>query len=172
MSKRKQESMHSHAPNWELFLSQWSMAASHPEQPPSSSLLYRLRNTCTTIAAMPYKHYFMKSASLAAFPSAEPCCSFAHLTELFGKAQQMINLPSSLQGKHGVMEVLAFSLTLKGQHLGYQSRPFAWPSVQFAFSGAQLNLSINQQGLVKSSRRERERELESTDESVPWELLN
>lgn len=97
-----------------LFLSQRSMAATHPEW--LLSLSYRLGNTGTAVAAVPCKHYFMNPASLAAFPSARPCCSCAHVTELFGKAQPKASgptmFPHPCKEKHGVREVLACSLML------------------------------------------------------------
>lgn len=141
----------------------------------SLSLLQKLGNTCTTIAAMPCKHYFMTPTSLAAFPSVRPGCFFAHVTELFGKAQTRASrctiCPLPYKAKHGVGKVLAFSLMLKlkGQHLEYQFWPFAWPPVQFAFLWSAAKCKVNQQGFVKSNKRGREREL---DESMSWKLLN
>lgn len=112
---------------------------------------------------MPHKHYFMIPTSLTAFPSAQPGSFFAHVTELFGKAQTRANrctiCPLSYKEKHGVGKVLAFPLMLKlkGQHLEYQSWPFAWPPVQFTFLWNAAKPKVNQQGFVKSNRRTRER---------------
>lgn len=131
-----------------------------------------------------YMHYYCSHATSALFfdPYFLDCLFFStawqfpcHVTELFGKAQtranRCTNCPLSYKEKHGVGKVLAFSLMvkLKGQHPEYQSWPFEWPPVQFAFLWSAAKPKVNQQGFVKSNRRRREREL---DESMSWKLLN
>lgn len=171
MPEHEQKEAEEHAPtcSWLGAIPlQWSTTASYPEWLPSSSLWYRLRNTCTTTAAMPHNHYFMNPPSLAAFHSAQPCCSFAHLSELFGKAQPRASrytICPLLRKKNTVREVLAFSLMLmlKGQRLGYQSCHFAWPPVQLAFFWSAAKPKLKSGGFGKVQwKREGERTGEHT----------
>jgi len=110
----------------------------------------------------PISIIFMHPASSAAFPSAQPCCSLAPEAELLGKAQPRASsrtvCPLLCEENHGFREAPAFGLTpvLKGNTLNVSLAPLHGHLYNLHFSGAQLNLSVNQQGLVKSSRRRKE----------------